>query len=126
MQEIHFSAAMQFLFLIKSEQNEIERIRGNRFSIGGRQKEEERIFAKQIIPYNSGDSIYLLSDGLGDQKVRIYGKETKFKIKRVKEMLLKYNLLPIKEQKIKIEKELAELQGDIEQRDDIVVVGVKL
>ncbi|MCD4818443.1 MAG: SpoIIE family protein phosphatase [Candidatus Cloacimonetes bacterium] len=126
LQEIHFSGAMQFLFLIKSGQNEIDRIRGNRFSIGGRQKEEERIFTKHIIQYNSDDSIYLLSDGLADQKVRIDGKETKFKIKRVKEMYLKYNLLPIKEQKIKIEEELAELQGEIEQRDDIVVVGVKL
>jgi len=126
LQEIHFSGAMQFLFLIKSNQNEIERIRGNRFSIGGRQKEKERIFAKQVIPYNSGDSIYLMSDGLADQKVRINGKETKFKIKGVKEMLLKYNPLPVKERKIKIEEELVKLQDNIEQRDDIVVVGVKL
>ena len=126
LQEIHFSGAMQFLFLIRSNQYEIERIRGNRFSIGGRQKEEERIFTKHIIQYNSGDSIYLLSDGLADQKVRIDGKETKFKIRRVREMILKYNPLPMKEQKMKIEEELAELQGNIEQRDDIMVLGVKL
>ena len=126
LQEIHFSGAMQFLFLIKHKHSEIERIRGNRFSIGGRQKEEERIFAKQVIHYNSGDSIYLLSDGLGDQKVKIDGKETKFKIKRVKELLLKYNPLLMEEQKEKIEEELVELQGEIEQRDDIVVLGIKL
>ena len=126
LQEIHFSGAMQFILLIKSNQSEIERIRGNRFSIGGRQKEKERIFTKQVIPYNSGDSIYLMSDGLADQKVRINGEKTKFKIKRVKEMFLKYNPLPIIERKIKIEEELVKLQDDIEQRDDIVVVGVKL
>ncbi|MCD4819282.1 MAG: SpoIIE family protein phosphatase [Candidatus Cloacimonetes bacterium] len=132
-QEIHFSGAMQHLYFIKKGdrrkeigKREIERIRGNRFSIGGKQKEEERIFTKHTIRYDSGNIIYLLSDGLADQKVRIDGKETRLKIKRVKEMLLKYCSLPMAEQKKKIEEELAELQGEIEQRDDIVMVGVKL
>jgi len=124
--EIHFSGAIQYIFFIKSNLNEIERIRGDRFSIGGKQRSRERNFTKKIINYDSGDSIYLFSDGLADQKVRIDGKETKYKIKRVKEMFLKYNPFPIEEQKEKIEEELAELQGEIKQRDDIVVVGVKL
>ena len=78
------------------------------------------------ISYNSGDCIYLLSDGLADQKVIIDDKEQRFKTKRVTELLLKNYLLPMKKQKAEIEEELVELQGDIEQRDDIAVLGVKL
>ena len=37
----------------------------------------------------------------------------------------KYCSLPMKEQKDKIEEELMALQGGIEQRDDIAVLGVK-
>ncbi|MCD4819281.1 MAG: SpoIIE family protein phosphatase [Candidatus Cloacimonetes bacterium] len=150
LQEIYFSGAMQHLYLLKKGKKEkrkkgkregkkgdrkreignrekkIERILGNRFSIGGRQKEEERIFTKHTIHYNSGDNVYLLSDGLADQKVRIDDKETRLKIKRVKEILLKYCSLPMNEQKEKIEEELAKLQGELEQRDDITVLGIRL
>ncbi|MCD4819283.1 MAG: SpoIIE family protein phosphatase [Candidatus Cloacimonetes bacterium] len=132
-QKIHFAGAMQSIYFVgkrrkgKGErEKEIERIRGNRFSIGGKQKEEERLFTKHIIQFNSGDSIYLLSDGLPDQKVRINGKEQRLKTKRVSEMFLKYYSLSMKKQKDNIEEELAELQGKIEQRDDIVMVGVNL
>ncbi|MCD4819280.1 MAG: tetratricopeptide repeat protein [Candidatus Cloacimonetes bacterium] len=127
LQEIRFSGAMQHLYLLKkgkkeewrngereekiltdlsdSPQCSLNTIKGNRFSIGGKQKEEERIFTKHTIHYNSGDSVYLLSDGLADQKVRIDDKETRLKIKRVKEILLKYCSLPMNEQKEKIEEE---------------------
>jgi len=131
-QEIHFAGAMQHLFVVKkqnysdSSETSLQMIKGDRFSIGGRQKEEERIFTKQIINYNSGDIIYLMSDGLADQKIKIDGKETRLKLRRVKEMLLKYSSLPMDKQKKKIEGELAELQDGLEQRDDITVIGVKL
>ena len=134
-QEIHFAGALQSLYFarisniqqgISNDEVIIERIRGDRFSIGGRQKEEERIFTKHILQYNSGDSIYLLSDGLADQKIKIDGKETRLKTKRVEEMIRKYCSFPMKEQKEKIEEELIELQGEIEQRDDIAVIGLKM
>jgi len=131
LEEIHFAGAMQHLFIVKkqnysdSSETSLQMIKGDRFSIGGRQKEEERIFAKHTIKYNSGDIIYLMSDGLADQKIKIDGKETRLKIRHVKEMLLKYSSLPMDKQKEKIENELAELQGELDQRDDITVIGVK-
>ena len=133
--EIHFSGAIQSLYFVRisniqqgisNDEVIIERIRGDRFSIGGRQKEEERIFTNHKIQYNSGDSIYLLSDGLADQKIKIDGKETRLKTKRVEQMFLKYYKLRMKEQKEKIDNELMELQGEIEQRDDIMILGVEL
>ena len=128
--EIRFAGAMQALYLITENEStnspNLTKIRGNRFSIGGRQKEEERVFTKHIIKYRSGDSIYMMSDGLADQKVRIDGKEQRFKTKRVEAMLLKYYSLPMSEQKKKILEDLARVQDDFEQRDDIVVIGLKL
>ena len=129
-QEIHFAGAMQTLYLLSknesTESTNLIKIKGNRFSIGGKQKEEERIFTKHTINYRSGDTIYLMSDGLADQKVRIDGREQRFKTKRVEAMLLKYFSLSMSEQKRKIEEELTKVQSDFEQRDDITVWGVKL
>jgi len=122
---LHFSGAMQSLFLLEADTQEITRIRGNRFSIGGKQKEIERIFKNNIIHYSNNGIIYLISDGFADQKVQIDGKETKLKTRRVKEILLKYCSLPMNEQKERIEGELAELQGDLEQRDDITLIGLR-
>ena len=143
MQEIHFAGALQTLYFIqkrreagegkKEEQStnntdstNLTKIKGNRFSIGGRQKEEGRIFTKHIIQYSSGDTIFLLSDGLADQKVMIDGKEQRFKTQRFTELIMNNNSLSMLEIKKIIDEKIEDSEFSIEQRDDIVVVGLRL
>ena len=134
-QEIHFAGAMQSLYFVRISNNQegisndeekIERIRGNRFSIGGRQKEEERIFSKHIIQYNSGDVIYLMSDELADQKVMIDGKGQRFKTQRIIDLCKSKNRLSMVDMRNIFDEKIAESKSYFDQRDDITVVGIRL
>lgn len=77
------------------------------------------------IPYNSGDLIYMSTDGLPDQKGGEKGK--KFYSKRLKEFLLSNSKLSMVEQETKLVNLRKDwLNGKYEQLDDITIVGIKL
>jgi len=120
---INYSGARRPLFMVKKESKELVVIKGDRKSIGGRQKEEERVFTNHKIAFNTGDSIYLFSDGFIDQQDE---KEKKFGIKRFREIINNINTKPMKEQKEILLNELEKHKSDWSQQDDITVLGIKL
>ena len=67
--------------------------------------------------------IYLFTDGYVDQ----FGGPDSKKImsRRFRELLLKYHKLPLPEQKSKLEEYLIDWKGDLEQTDDILVIGIR-
>ena len=71
-----------------------------------------------------GDSIYLFSDGYVDQ----FGgeKDKKFKAKAFKELLLSIQNQSMEEQKKIIGEEFEKWKGNLEQLDDVCVIGVKI
>jgi serine phosphatase RsbU (regulator of sigma subunit)/Tfp pilus assembly protein PilF len=71
-----------------------------------------------------GDQIYTLTDGFQDQFGGPKGK--KFMIKRMREYLLSISNLPMKEQDQKLAAVLADWKVDLEQVDDICLIGVKV
>ena len=81
-------------------------------------------FTTHEIELQKGDNIYLFSDGYADQ----FGgpNERKFKYKQFKELLFENVDKPMSEQKVILEKAFREWKGDIEQIDDIVVLGIKI
>ena len=68
--------------------------------------------------------IYLFSDGYSDQ----FGgpKERKFMIKNFKELLKKISTLSICDQKDLLEKTYIDWKGNLDQIDDILVIGIKI
>jgi ligand-binding sensor domain-containing protein/serine phosphatase RsbU (regulator of sigma subunit) len=98
-------------------------IRGDKKSIGGRQKETKRTFTNQPVPCCKGDILYLTSDGFADQQ---NVKNEKFGTQRLKEMLLDIATKPLKEQGEILSKALAKHQGTAPQRDDISVMGLRV
>jgi PAS domain S-box-containing protein len=70
-----------------------------------------------------GDTIYLSSDGFPDQ----FGGERmkKYSQRRFQEFLLGLASLPINLQEDKINQEFSDWKGDLDQLDDICVMGVK-
>ena len=46
--------------------------------------------------------------------------------KRFRQLLLDVHKLPIEEQKLRLETTLAQWQGDLDQVDDILILGVQL
>jgi len=71
-----------------------------------------------------GDTFYVFSDGYVDQ----FGgqRQKKFKSKVFKELVLSIQNLSMEEQCLKIDAEFEEWKGDLEQLDDVVVIGVRV
>lgn len=71
-----------------------------------------------------GDTLYLLSDGLVDQFGGELGK--KFKVKALKDLLLSLQDLSMDEQKILILDVFEKWKGNLEQVDDVCMIGVRI
>jgi serine phosphatase RsbU (regulator of sigma subunit) len=118
---LQFSSALRPLYILRDKK--IIEIKGNRFSIGYSTNEEKDFstYSSEII-YN--DIVYLFSDGVIDQFGGPKGK--KMMASRFKDILLKYHHLPMEAQKIAIENDLRLWKGNVEQVDDILLMGFKL
>jgi serine phosphatase RsbU (regulator of sigma subunit) len=81
-------------------------------------------FTKQDIPLKSGDMIYLFSDGIADQFGGPLGK--KFKYSTLKNLLLEVHGFPVSDQLNLIESRFLEWKGNLEQVDDVMVIGVRI
>jgi serine phosphatase RsbU (regulator of sigma subunit) len=80
-------------------------------------------FIEENVKVNSGDSLYLFSDGFMDQ----FGgaDKKKFNLKRFKEMLIEMNSLSPEEQKQKAADTFENWKGDVHQIDDVLLMGIK-
>ncbi len=81
-------------------------------------------FTSQRIALEAGDCIYTFSDGFPDQFGGPNGK--KFMHRQFKELLLKHAALPFQKQKQLLSSAFSSWQGDLDQVDDVLVIGVQL
>lgn len=121
-QKMDFAGAKTSIIYI--QQGQMERLKGNTTTIGGEQRENERIFYKQTIDISVPTTFYIYSDGFQDQ---FGGEENqKYMAPRFREFLYSIHELPMAEQKNALEDELRTWKKDSGQLDDILVVGVKV
>ena len=118
---LQYSGAHNSLIMIRN--NNLSEIRGDRMPVGS-YLVAEIPFTNHEIEIKANDSIYLFSDGYKDQ----YGWRSNRKLKhnRFLEFLLSIQNVPMKAQKILLENNLKNWMGDLEQIDDILVVGVQI
>jgi serine phosphatase RsbU (regulator of sigma subunit) len=96
--------------------------KGDHYAIGRSVTDvQEKIFTNHIIKIREGDTIYIFSDGYADQFGGIAGK--KFKSAPMKELLLKIQDKNMEEQRSILDSTIEAWRGDIEQIDDILVIG---
>lgn len=84
----------------------------------------DKPFTTHTIKLQKGDNIYTFSDGYADQFGGPKGK--KFMYKRFKNLLVSISELSMEEQKVVLEKEFYQWKGDLDQIDDVCVMGVKI
>ena len=101
----------------------MEEIKGNKQAIGGYQEEAKREFTNHQIQYEKDDVIYLFSDGFADQFGGERGK--KFMTKRFKGLLADIKDEEMPKQEEILRKTIEDWRGEIEQLDDILVIGVR-
>ena len=83
------------------------------------------------VPFNThnlalqkGDTLYLFTDGYADQFGGPKGK--KFKYKQLQELLLSGSTKPVEEQRNILKNTLNAWKGELEQVDDILIIGVRV
>lgn len=119
--KLQYSGAFRPLYLIRD--NELNESKGDNLPIGIYDNTESSFSQKELI-FKENDTIYMFSDGYLDQ---LGGPKRKtFRSKYFKELLIDIHHKPMQEQKILLEKKYDEWKGDIEQIDDILVMGIKM
>ncbi len=99
-------------------------VKGNRFSVAAEKSSEDAPFTETEIPLAPGMTFYMSSDGYADQFGEATGK--KFLSKNFTDLLSKVSLLPVKEQSKRIDDEFLKWKGNLEQVDDVLVLGIKI
>ncbi len=116
---MQFSGAFSPMFIYR--ENELIEYKGTRNPIGYYPVEKE--FETIEIQLRKDDVIYLFSDGYPDQ---IGGeKERKFSKRQFKELLFEIHKYPMKKQSVFVEKIMQKWMGNLQQVDDITLMGVK-
>lgn len=121
--ELHYAGAQRPLFLYSEET--LTELKGTKLSIGGSiALSRDKKFEAQKISFQPGDSIYLTTDGYYSQ---FGGPRNKVMLKkRMKEELARIAHYPAVYQLKKLQEYFTEWQGNEEQVDDVLVIGVKL
>lgn len=127
--KLYFAGANNPIYIIKN--NELIEYKGDKQSISGADDIPKTNFTNHVIPIETGDAIYLFSDGYADQFGNDEGKEKKsggkkFKYKRLKEILLSVYQKPMQEQENKLKEVITAWRGEMEQTDDILVIGIRV
>jgi serine phosphatase RsbU (regulator of sigma subunit)/TPR repeat protein len=103
--------------------NELIELKGDKMPVGKHDKDQVP-FTQQEFEMNNGDVVYTLTDGFPDQFGGAKGK--KFMYKQLKETLVSISQKPMSEQKETLNSILKNWMGDVEQVDDITIIGIRI
>jgi serine phosphatase RsbU (regulator of sigma subunit) len=112
------------LFNIENSKKNLYEIKGNKFPVGIHMGTALQDFTKHEIQLVKGDVFYMFSDGYADQFGGPSAKKLKYN--QFKKFILESMFLTMEEQRIYLEQKLNEWQGDLEQVDDVLVIGVRI
>lgn len=84
----------------------------------------DQVFRDENILLESGDMIYLFSDGFADQFGGPDGK--KFMSRRFRDLLSSMDQLPLEDQLIGLGKAFDDWKGNLNQVDDVLVIGIRV
>jgi len=104
------------------ESGMLKEIKANKQPIG--YVEDPKPFTNHTLHLNTNDIIYLFTDGFADQFGGEKGK--KYKYKQLEENLLANSNKPLDEQKQLLNASFNNWKGNLEQVDDVTIIGIKL
>ena len=118
---VTYSGANRELLLIRN--SKLIEFKPTKTAIGGF-TEADKVFEETVIEANDTDLFYMTTDGYADQFGGDKGK--KLMTKNFKELVLSISQLPLNEQSEILNKRFIDWKGNLEQVDDILVIGFKL
>jgi serine phosphatase RsbU (regulator of sigma subunit) len=118
---MQYVAAQNPIWIIRT--NELIEIKAEKMPIG-KHDHDQIPFKGGEFDLEKGDLIYILTDGFQDQFGGEKGK--KYKVKPLKKLLLEVSQLPMQAQHQKISKAFDTWKGELEQVDDVCMIGVRI
>lgn len=103
---------------------ELHKLDGNKYPIGGSQFEMKREFTTHEIKLERMASLYMFTDGYADQFGGDAGK--KFMVRRFNQLLQEINGMEMPQQRNMLNLEFENWRNNHEQIDDVLVVGIAL
>lgn len=122
--QLKWAGANNPLWIIRN--NELIEFKPDKQPIG--KYYENKPFTSHTIDIQKGDCIYTFTDGYKDQFGGLNNGDSgkKLKANRMKELLIHLSNLPMEQQKQKLEDFFYEWKGDLEQVDDVCIIGVRI
>ena len=120
--QLQFTGAMGSIVMIND--NNLERMQGNHFPIGGWQIEKTRIYQTITLEVKSGTKIYMFSDGFKDQFGGLNDK--RLGSNSFKKLLLSISKHSMRHQREELDSHFLQWKGNTEQTDDVCVMAIEL
>lgn len=125
--ELRYAAANNNLYLVRKtgadeQKTELIELTADRQPCG--YSDYAKPFSSHKISLNAGDCLYSFTDGYPDQFGGPNGK--KFRYKQFEELLLQYSQNNFAAQKSYLHSAMQNWMGELDQVDDILVVGIKI
>ncbi|CAG5081349.1 SpoIIE family protein phosphatase [Parvicella tangerina] len=118
---VKYAGAHNPLWIVRKGSDTVEEIKACKQPIG--KFHVDKPFKTHEVVMNEGDTIYFFSDGYADQFGGEKGK--KFKTGRFKKLVLSMQHESMKKQKKIIDQKFEKWKGDLEQLDDLCVIGIR-
>jgi len=119
--EMQYSGAFSQVYLVRNDN--LTELKGDKMPVGISVRKDQPFTNKEMKLYRN-DCLYLCTDGYSDQ---IGGPRRKtFRSKYLKELLLRIHGESMEGQYDILEKNLADWRGEIEQIDDILILGMRV
>lgn len=119
---LKYSGAYNPLWIIRKEHQEVEEIKAHKQAIG--LVESPIPFPTHQIKMNKGDTFYIFTDGFADQFGGEKGK--KFKAPNFRRLLLNMQEKSLQKQHDLIDHTFESWKGDLEQIDDVCIIGIRV
>ncbi len=119
---IRFSGAKRPLYYWDASTEQLHEQKGNRSGLGGNVRKQKE-FVEHQITLPKGSILYLTTDGFADQNNE---ERKKYGGARLRKTLQQIAKMPLVDQKAALEATLETHQGVSQQRDDILVWGIRI
>jgi serine phosphatase RsbU (regulator of sigma subunit) len=120
--ELQYCGAHNPLWIIRNNTTEIQETKADKQPIG--KYDYRKPFTNHSFQMNTGDLVYLFSDGFADQFGGPLGK--KFKHSTLKKLLLEIYTKPLGEQHEILSSTFETWRGNLEQNDDVCMIAFRI
>ncbi|MBA3665620.1 MAG: tetratricopeptide repeat protein [Bacteroidetes bacterium] len=122
---LQFAGANNPVWIVKADQpSTLIEIKGDKYPIGVFLGEELHKFNNHEIELVKGDTLYVFTDGFADQFGGKKGK--KYKYKPLQQLILSIQSETMVRQHDILNRALIEWKSDLEQVDDVLIIGVRV